>query len=119
MSRDWLCAQGLRNSSCSSGQLPGRKGLLMIPSGGGGPHRASGPEKDGRRDHGSLSLTPLAAWVQKTQGDPEPRRRALEHAYLTYGPFQIDFNEGLSVPHFLQLKQFPSGILLKLLFNLK
>lgn len=44
---------------------------------------------------------------------------ALEHAYLTYCPLQIDFNEALSVPHFLQLKQFPSGIFLKLLFNLK
>lgn len=41
------------------------------------------------------------------------------HAYLTYCPFQIDFNEALSAPHFLELKQFPSGILLKLLFNLK
>lgn len=25
----------------------------------------------------------------------------LEHAYLTYRPFQIDSNEVLSVPHFL------------------
>lgn len=41
------------------------------------------------------------------------------HAYLTYCPFQIDFNEALSAPHFLELKQFPPGILLKLLFNLK
>lgn len=41
------------------------------------------------------------------------------HAYLTYCPFQIDFNEALSAPHFSELKQFPSGILLKLLFNLK
>lgn len=46
-------------------------------------------------------------------------RGALKHAYLTYCPLQIDFNEVLSVPHFLELKQFPSGIFLKLLFNLE
>jgi hypothetical protein len=43
----------------------------------------------------------------------------MERSYLAYCPFQIDFNEVLSVPHFLQLKQFPSGIFLKLLFDLK
>lgn len=43
----------------------------------------------------------LAAWVQETPGVHGPARRAVEHSYLAYCPFQIHFNEVLSVPHFL------------------
>jgi hypothetical protein len=67
----------------------------------------------------SSSLTPTGLLGMGDCWGHGPVRGALERAYLTYCPFQIDFNEALSVAHFLQLKQFPSGILLKFLFNLK
>lgn len=114
-------------ASCLCGQHPSRRSLLAVPTGVQKPHTASPRGQEGDLGQGRCPphSSPPAAWVQRPPGERagggggRGAAGALELAYLTYCPFQIDFNEVLSVPHFLQLEQFPSGILLKLLFNLK
>lgn len=101
-----------------SGRLPGTRAVRWAAE----AHGASGPAQGGGAIHSRLRprAAPPATWAQETHGKVGPRRGPRStHAYLTYCPFQIDFDEALSAPHLLQLKQFPPGVLLQLLFNLK
>lgn len=96
-----LLGQGLGQWQMTRvGSVPAAKASSGTSFGMQKPHKASSHEINGRMKPQPTSSSP-ATWEQKILGEHGSMKGVLEHAYLTYRPFQIDSNEVLSVPHFL------------------